>query len=37
MNKIGVKYRDDSQVEVVQWFCSQRKASEKSVLINTIK
>jgi hypothetical protein len=37
MNKIVVKYRDESQVEVVQWFCSPLKASEKSVLINTIK
>ncbi|MFM2265201.1 MAG: hypothetical protein RLZ77_621 [Bacteroidota bacterium] len=37
MNNTNAKFPNEKQVEVFQWFCSQRKASEKSVLINTIK
>ncbi len=37
MNKTYAKYPNEKQVEVFQWFCSQRKACEKYVLINTIK
>jgi hypothetical protein len=37
MNKTYAKHPNEKQVEVVHWVCSQRKACEKYVLINTIK